>query len=60
MEELITYALVTRATVEELFELRKWLKEKQLKIIFDKISSNPIRIVEDSLVPKSSELDNEL
>jgi len=59
MEELITYALVTRATVEELFELRKWLKEKQLKIIFDKISSNPIRIVEDSLVPKS-ELNNEL
>ena len=45
-EKHLTYGLVSRLSVEELYELKQYIKEKQLRIIYDKISPNPLTLIE--------------
>ena len=49
MEEAkLTYGLVIKATPEELYELRKFIKEKNIYQIYDRISPTRILLVEPS------------
>ncbi len=45
-EEHLTYGLVGRLSVEQIYELKQYMKGKQLRIIYDKISPNPLTLIE--------------
>ena len=45
---LLTYGIITRVSVDELYKLQNYMKENQIDVVFDKISGNPLTLVEKS------------
>ena len=61
MEKLaqFVYGIVMRLTFDELHKLKNFIEENELEVIFDKVSSNKIILVEKPFFPSGTDDDNQ-